>query len=279
MKRDRDQHKPVGKPIKIAVYFGTFDPVNENHIALAKFTLKNYAQEVYFCPNTDNDFKQFGTLLPDRLALLTARLEAPDCSHMHVLNTHGMVMNRVGRARITQALLMEWQQKVSVPVAAYQIMGQDSFEEPGAQKALSYPNILHNLSRTLLLFPRDGYSDAVEISEVLRPYVEVVPAYKDPMEFSSTAARAAIAAGEQPAAVHPAVLACAAARGLYRPVLCSPLNTVVVLGGGPGCGKGTLAARIAMEFSMIHFSFGDMLRVALVRVCFLTFFLDIGFRE
>ena len=65
---------------RIGAYFGAFDPIHENHVAVAKHALAAHGLDaVYLVSNTDNPRKPFVSSLRDRAALIDARLAEPDC--------------------------------------------------------------------------------------------------------------------------------------------------------------------------------------------------------
>ena len=116
-------------------------------------------------------------------------------------------------------------------VEMYQLMGQDSFEEAGAQTALANPSTRKSLrDRTLLIFPRTSAPAAVRVPHSLahEVRVEVATGYVDPVEqLSSTRLRSALAAATAAnaptlpvAGIHEAVWRAAAERCLYAPLPC-----------------------------------------------------------
>ena len=69
------EHEWQQSTARVAVFFGTFDPVHENHIAMAKHAIAAHAIcHVVFVPAPDFRFKPFVSLLRDRIELLQARL-------------------------------------------------------------------------------------------------------------------------------------------------------------------------------------------------------------
>jgi adenylate kinase family enzyme/nicotinamide mononucleotide adenylyltransferase len=143
----------------VGVYFGSFDPIHENHMAVALHAISAFAIEhVVFVPNCDNPFKQFASPLELRERLITARIAAFD--HEFPERAGQLSLYRfqgderwdwAGRAFICKRIRNQYQQSA---VRVFQLIGQDSFEAPTAQRALSNSNVRNKLSRTLLVFPR-----------------------------------------------------------------------------------------------------------------------------
>lgn len=71
--------QPRQRKHKVGVYFGTFDPVHENHVGLAKFACDHgYVDRVYFVVNGDNPMKLLAVSYQERLHLVQRRLELED---------------------------------------------------------------------------------------------------------------------------------------------------------------------------------------------------------
>ena len=69
------EHEWQQSSMRVAVFFGTFDPVHENHVAMAKHAIMAHAvSHVVFVPMPDFRFKPFVSPLAERVALLNARL-------------------------------------------------------------------------------------------------------------------------------------------------------------------------------------------------------------
>ena len=270
--------------LRIGLYFGTFDPVHENHISVAKYAIENHnINHIVFIANPDNRFKPFVAPLADRVALLEARValenKGPLGEQMSVYRhlRPDQLMNWQGRAIVNDAVKTQWADK-GVTIKTVQIMGQDSFEEQTAQNALALRHVRDQLRRNLLIFPRSGGVKHIAVTSDLRSIVEIAALYRDPFPFSSTDARQAIGKGETPVpkgdvapgksavCIHPVVLELIAARKLYQPITASPDKTVILLIGGPGCGKGTLGKFIASTFKTAHYSCGDYYRASCVCV-------------
>jgi nicotinic acid mononucleotide adenylyltransferase len=149
------------------VYFGAFDPIHENHIAVARHTMRaNGIKTVYLVPNMDNPFKPFMTPLSGRLELVRERLQEDDCAGIRVYPVPPeQLLHWAGRAQVCQQILRASRQEVAEQagrpggqqqeVEMYQVIGQDSIEETTAAKAFSSAQTRATLAgRTLLVFPR-----------------------------------------------------------------------------------------------------------------------------
>ena len=258
----QQHHRDHGGRINVAVYFGSFDPIHENHLALALHSTKKAVRahtsaaapaatppssrtapavmnKVFLVPNENNPRKPFVAPVEARRNLIRARLAAaPDtCGAVEVF-----VPNFGGRRGLKG---WEWRAEVCEQiqrhcadpsgeggavgggrggggrggggrggggrggggrggggprVSMFQLMGQDSFEQPGAQSALQSENVRRNIRRTLIIYPRSSCETVKVNPAITRPdkrsnsvRVQVASDYSDPVkDLSSTRVRAAL---------------------------------------------------------------------------------------
>ena len=70
---------PPPPPCRVGVYFGSFDPIHENHVAVAQHAQHAHGMRfVYLVSNADNPRKPFVSALSARAELIDVRLAQPD---------------------------------------------------------------------------------------------------------------------------------------------------------------------------------------------------------
>eukprot|EP00437_Effrenium_voratum_P050145 CAMPEP_0181521152 /NCGR_PEP_ID=MMETSP1110-20121109/66689_1 /TAXON_ID=174948 /ORGANISM="Symbiodinium sp., Strain CCMP421" /LENGTH=766 /DNA_ID=CAMNT_0023651685 /DNA_START=53 /DNA_END=2351 /DNA_ORIENTATION=- len=230
----------------VGVYFGTFDPIHENHIGLCKYALtQGVVQMVYLVVNGDNPMKPLAVSYEERLRLVRRRVELEVdyiCERARYLVEAG------GNAEV------------------YQLLGQDSFEQAVGRsrpKGKGKGKGIFSTSTRFLVFPRAGSDESVHIPPDMRRRVAVVKDYVDPVTLSSTQIRAAAAEGHDlQGSVHP---------GILEDVIATYTRTrrfLVLLFGPPGSGKTALGRELERAFGFYHISGGDAYRAAKSRGLF-----------
>jgi len=190
---------------EIGVYFGSFDPIHENHIALAKFAIEHCnIQEVVLAPNVDHISKPNMRPLSQRRHLIFTRLKETlndkTLKHVHLFDTTNKIMNWQGRMDILQCIRNEWVKKhYFADVSIAQLIGQDSFLEPGCQRAIQSAH----LNMRMIVFPRmDCKFTFAKEYKTKSVKVEIVENYTDKICFSSTKAREDLKNGIYPEGLH-----------------------------------------------------------------------------
>jgi len=267
--------------MRIGVYFGSFDPVHENHIALAKHAVEAHGcARVHLVCNVDIPRKPLVSALAERTAFMDARLAADaDSLIVRHATRAGQRLDWNGRREVCKEIARKEEARggAGVTVRVVQLMGQDSFEKDTG----AFDNWMTRESirgRMLLIFPRSTAPDTLKRTTELAQQlakdsieVEVATAYRDPHEkLSSTRLRSALtaaaaggAADAPPEGLHAAVWALAAERRTYKPLPTAPTALHVAILGAPGCGKSTLCTNLTSRLSGLrHLSGGDFHRAA-----------------
>lgn len=269
------------RTLKVAMYFGTFDPIHENHVGIAKFALAHgYADLVYFIVNGDNPMKPGATVWSSRQRLVQQRLDAEGQERLHCLDLSQKELSDMGwsgRARLCARIRAE--AGASFPghaVEMLQIMGQDAFEHAVERSSGTARQAGIFCARwRFLVFPRGGDRAAARtrVPKELQGAVTVVEEYADPVLISSTAIREALVKHDQKGGresdtvcttVHPQlrseVMSLYAARGCLQ----DDQSFFVIFIGGPGSGKTTLGHAL-LELGFRHVSGGALFRAVTAR--------------
>uniref|UniRef100_A0A7S4PYI9 mRNA (guanine-N(7))-methyltransferase n=1 Tax=Alexandrium monilatum TaxID=311494 RepID=A0A7S4PYI9_9DINO len=205
----------------VGVYFGTFDPLHENHFRVALCALRRCGtQRVVLVPNeTGNPYKPLCTTLQHRIRCIEARLaEAVVTGELR----QGEVTVRVARGatnwpqREELARVIEREEFAETTTSAEVVLllGEDSFLKSLESAAGKHKNSgifqLRTRPRRIIVFPRGGGREGilVKVPDRLRPWVQVAP-HKDLVQgLSSSRLRELLESrGSVPPAdsVHPAV--------------------------------------------------------------------------
>jgi len=272
---------------KVALYFGTFNPIHENHMGIARFALENsYTDEVYFVVNGSDGIKVDVSPWTTRHSLVKQRVSLENEPRLKVLdlsNSERKDMGWVGRAKIFHRVKRQYDATIQL----FQIMGQDSYEKAVARSDPEQGNgIYHKAPWKFLVFPRladdesvqaDG-SKSVEVPALLARKTIVVSGYTDPVKLSSSSIRSKLRSGSKaegpsssemgPSQLHPklrsevAQLYGQAGVTIERGSALPETSRIFVhLLGGPGSGKSSLGAALG-EIGFRHISGGDVYRAA-----------------
>ena len=129
-----EQNRRPADQVRIGVYFGTFDPMHENHMALCKHAIeRENFKAVVMVPNGASNGKPFITPLVNRVALIKARLRADPvgCASIFVYRHcrgHGISDPFKYRQYVCADILQEARRKFSNcnPIL-FQLKGGDKF--------------------------------------------------------------------------------------------------------------------------------------------------------
>ncbi len=195
----------VGKPERIGVYGGTFDPIHRTHLAIARAALTHAGLDrVIFVVAAAPPHKSNGVFASakDRYAMTAAA----------VAEEAGMSASRVELKRTGPSYTVDTLRELRgrhPEAALYLIVGGDSLADlPGWRD----PETIIRLAR-ILVVPRPGAG--VSVPAALAGHVDFLPFEES--EVSSTEIRAALARHEDTSALlPPAARAIIEAKGLYR---------------------------------------------------------------
>mmetsp|Transcript_70085 Transcript_70085/g.227375 ORF Transcript_70085/g.227375 Transcript_70085/m.227375 type:complete len:659 (+) Transcript_70085:341-2317(+) len=204
----------------VAVYFGTFDPIHDNHFRIALCALRKCGvRRVIFVPNpSGNPYKPSCSSVPQRVHFIEERIRQAEFSQeiepgqMSVLLVEGAT-NWPQREAIAQSLELEEFAETQTSAEVAFLLGEDSFSK-SLQQAKTHKNNgifqLKSRPRQIFVFPRSGTAESIlaSIPERLKPWVRVAP-YQDLVQgLSSSSIRQAMEVrGSAPApdALHPAL--------------------------------------------------------------------------
>lgn len=182
----------------IGFYFGSFNPIHENHIALAKYGHDQLGMErVFLIPNQDgNKEKEVDMVsLDHRLGMIKARIGAGD-SDLAFVETFPPVGNtqrweaKANIAEGTTNKLFENSRFSGQPVL---ILGQDSWNKAviGSSRDKTtrhFIGIAKIVKSKIFVFPRSnaGENEIVNAPKPIRDLVKIVEGYSDPIEGLSS---------------------------------------------------------------------------------------------
>ena len=211
--------------IKLGIYFGSFDPVHENHVALAKHAIAHGdLNHVIFVANATLPAKPFLSSLALREELLAARVELEPRMALLTHASEPMSLDMAGRAAACTHIVELYSAMVCANSAAnpdddsddqkddtsaahvvetYQILGEDKLGAWVSTKLKWLENESDtNWARSpqkVMVFPRQAYTGFKDdIPEVLEGCIDVVVSHCDPHPgCSSTKIRQAMFLGAE----------------------------------------------------------------------------------
>ena len=172
---------------KVGVYFGTFDPIHEGHIAVARNAMETAGlDEVLIAPNLNSLEKPHATDARHRLSMTALRVKREEGINLYKGDSSSLIdqfgrdpfFERVGQIYGTKKL--------------YQVIGQDSFEKLVAQGKIDAES-----NRIYLVSPRVGAGGDLKIPDHLKEVALPLPEPKG-MSLSSTEIRKKIQSGVRP---------------------------------------------------------------------------------
>lgn len=207
---------------KVGLYFGSFDPIHENHFRVALCALRSCGVDrVLFVPNLGgNPYKPRCSPVEHRLRLLEERIRQAELAkditagEMMVCAV-SVATNWPQRERLARDLELEEFAETPFTAEAAILLGEDSFAKSlTLAKAHKNSGIyqLKTTGRRIIVFPRDGDTSAVAaiVPERLRESVAVA-AYRDLVPGLSSSTLRAVLKDQRatlpPQEVHPAVWA------------------------------------------------------------------------
>lgn len=212
----------------IGFYFGSFNPVHENHIALAEYAHKQLGlSRIVFVPNSDEHEAKKEELLPmdHRVSMLEARASSIDW--MSVLKPPGSTKRWESKAEIAEdacSSLMQDAPSIGVPAL---LLGQDSWNKAvlGSSRdkiTRHFIGISKLVNAKFFIFPRNEGQDigqpVLPAPKPIRDNVAVVDGYRDPItDLSSSRIRQTLRMNflECPEGLHVRVYEYVRANNLY----------------------------------------------------------------
>ena len=163
-----------GSVVGLGVYFGSFDPLHENHVAVAKHAIATFGLRwVYLVCTANRDAsKPHMASLTNRAHLIDARLSEADCagSIRRYDVKERQRLDWPGRAVVCDELYAAATRELG-DVRVCQLMGQDSFEDVvhgWGRKPGTKTWILSSIKgRSLILFPRTTAPSPIRMPQYL----------------------------------------------------------------------------------------------------------------
>jgi adenylate kinase len=247
---------------KVVVYFGSFDPVHVNHLALCQDLVSNRGYDhVYLIPNPNNQLKPYAVSQKHRVEMLREAVKELGLEgSVHVYHSSIEKHNWPGREAVCKLIRGEHE-----GCSLSQVIGQDSYEK-AVVRCKKYHNGIYEVEgREFLVYPRMGQSIKVDVPDELSGVTRVMSDYKDSVMCSSTQLRQFLSSGANFEDVEvflcKSVFLYICTHHLYRPKMNN--HRVIVLLGPPGAGKGTLSAQLCKKYpKYTHISTGDIYRQA-----------------
>jgi nicotinate (nicotinamide) nucleotide adenylyltransferase len=246
--------------VKIAVYFGSFDPIHRNHVSLCEDLIKKGFHTVYLVPNQNNPMKPYAVSVEHRSAMTSLAINESELNGKLIVYQSSVAHHTWdGRAQVCDNLAQKHD-----GCQTYQIIGQDSYEK--ALERCHADDGINNISgRTLLVYPRQGCTEQIIIPDKIKNNVLIVNDYVDSVECSSTLIREMLAKNapytDLSKYLHQSVYEYIAHKKLYQTL--PNTHKIIVVMGSPGSGKGTICETMLKYYpKYIHLSAGDFYRRA-----------------
>ncbi len=193
---------------KVGVYFGTFDPIHEGHIAVAKQAIIEAGlDELVIIPNFSAPHKPGASSAEDRIAMLAKRLEREPKINLYTGDS-SLLMNTYGREPLLERIRQTYGTNRLI-----RVMGDDSFVS-----SIAGGDVLPSTDLEYLVFARKAEQvNHIFVPEPLRPFVKI-SITKDAKGLSSTKIREALRRSETPSTdeIDDGVLAYILQSGLYK---------------------------------------------------------------
>ncbi|MCC6251741.1 MAG: nicotinate-nucleotide adenylyltransferase [Bacteroidia bacterium] len=167
---------------KTGLFFGSFNPIHQGHLILAKYILNEYdLEEIWFVVSPQNPLKNKKSLLNEYHRLQMVRLAIEDEPKFKASD----IEFKLEKPSYTINTLIHLDEKYKRPFVL--IMGEDSAES--ITKWKNYEAILDNYE--VYVYPRQG---AVKSKIIQHPHLKFIHAPQ--LELSATYIRQAIKAGK-----------------------------------------------------------------------------------
>ena len=252
--------------MRIAVYFGSFDPIHKNHSKLCNDLLcRDIVDRIILVPNANNTLKPYLVSIDNRLKMATLGIQNEGLSDkVTVYHSTITKSNWDGRNQICKQIKTDHCPN-GEHLQMFQLIGQDSFS-----KAIERCNTTHGIytvdDRQFIIYPR--YSpdpQKIVIPEELVDRCIVISDYHEESSCSSTTVRKKLQTetswSEFSTYLHRAVFNYIIENHLYW--YGNYHRFIVAIFGPPGSGKGTIAQKLSKKYSKYqHISTGEIYRQA-----------------
>jgi len=132
--------------LRIAVYFGTFDPLHEWHVSVAKQAIKEFnIDEVILVPNYEALHEPEATDINHRLKMISERIKIEPEINLYTANTSDLI-EKFGKDPFIERL-----SQIYATDEIYQLTGSDSY-----MRLLSEGKIYPDTNRKYIVFNRNN---------------------------------------------------------------------------------------------------------------------------
>ena len=185
----------------IGFYFGSFNPVHENHIALVKYANKQLGMEkVYLVPNQDGNKEKGNEMVSfdHRMNMIKTRMGAEaELGFVETLEPVGNTQRWETKANIAEGTTNKLYENSRLSGQPVLILGQDSWNKAviGSSRDKTtrhFIGIAKIVKSKIYVFPRSANSseEIVNPPKPIRELVKVIEGYVDPIEgLSSSSVR------------------------------------------------------------------------------------------
>ena len=181
----------------IGFYFGSFNPVHENHIALVEFAHKRLGVEkVFLVPNQDGNKEKGDEMISfeHRLSMVNARIGAEQgLDFVDTLEPAGNTQRWETKANIAEGTTNKLFENSKFSGQPVLILGQDSWNKAvlGSSRDKTtrhFIGIAKIVKSKIFVFPRSANSsdEIVNAPKPIRELVKIVDGYADPIEGLSS---------------------------------------------------------------------------------------------
>ena len=195
---------------RVAVFFGTFDPIHEGHMKLTKDALTKLGfDEVLIVPGWRPEHKPHATPIAHRLAMVAARLGREKGVKLYRGNS-SLYLDRFGPHGLE--VFMDRVRQLYRTEEVFTIVGQDAYENG----LLPQNRIQPGMKQRYLVFARGRDGRPPYVPPGAADQVVFVP--NDDKDYSSSAVRKKIGQGQEvpPEELHTSVLRYIMEHNLYR---------------------------------------------------------------
>jgi nicotinic acid mononucleotide adenylyltransferase len=195
----------------VGFYFGSFNPMHENHFALAEYARAELGMDqVFLVPNQDGNTEKKVLPLGTRVEMIERRIW--DIDWLHVLIPTSKTYRWEAKAAIAEAKAAELFQESRFTGTAVLLLGQDSWNKAirgsSRDKTTRHFIGISKISKCrIMIFPRKNEENMCNAPKPIRDLVSVAEGYDDPIDaLSSSQIREKIKDGERNiVGLHPAI--------------------------------------------------------------------------